>query len=905
MPRIILVDAHNYLHRAYHALPPLTTPDGETIHAVYGFARTLFKLLNQFKPDYCAVCFDSPQPSFRKKVYSEYKANRKETEESLKTQFPLCRDLILAMGLPLFELPGMEADDIIATLAKRAELEGMEVIAISSDKDLLQIVRERVQVFNDSKGILFDSKKVEEEWGVTPVQIQDLLCLMGDSSDNVPGVPGIGEKTAVKLIHEYKNISNLIKNRENLPEKLAKNLLEKLDQIQKNETLIQLKSDIPLEIDWPHLGIHSFDKEKLLPLLRKWGFQTLIKDLYSKGHIAPEESQKDTIPGNYKCVHTEEDLKKMLEELNRSKQIALSFLFSKLESSNPLVVGLGILGSLEMAYYIPFNHRTINPVQQLKEKDVLNQLKPLLEDPSIKKIFHHLKIQSRALITNEIENWKSYFDCLIAAYTLNPTESSYRFKNSIWKYLGEDGLDMEDLYELKTVVEGGAESLEIDEVARALSKEITHLFELYQKLMPLLKEKECASLFENVEMPLVRILSDMELNGIHCDLTYLEKIGSNFYSEIHELELKAYTLAGQEFNLNSSKQLSFILFEKLGLPPSKKKKTQYSTDEGVLNFLSEVHELPKLILKHRELSKLKSTYVDGLLALIKHKDGRIHTTFNQTGTATGRLSSSDPNLQNIPIRTEYGRMIRRAFIPEKGTLFLAGDYSQIDLRVLAHLSQDPTMMAAFKNGEDIHRATAAEIYAISPNEVTSVQRSGAKAINFGIIYGQQAFGLAGALKITVGEAQNMIDNYFLKYPGVKRWIDQTVQQAKTDGFVKTLLGHTRILPEIRSKNGALRAFGERTAMNTPVQGTSAEIIKCAMIKVAAELSQEPEEHRPKLLLQVHDDLLFEVEKNEIEKWALRIKEIMESALELSVPLQVDIKVGENWADMKPITWIRH
>lgn len=918
MSKLILVDAHGYLHRAYHALPPLSTSKGEPVNAIYGFTRMLFKLLREQQPDYLAVCFDAPGVTFREKIYPAYKATRKETDENLRSQFPLARELVEKFGLARFEKEGFEADDLIATIAKKAENDGFRIVVVSSDKDLLQLVNEKINVFNEPKQTFFDVKKVKEKWGLQPEQLVDLFALMGDASDNVPSVPGIGEKTALKLVQEHTSVEKLLEKPVNVSEKLKTKLFEYREQIQQAKKLVSLESSVPLQINWEACKLKPIDKTALVPFLKRLEFHSLVTELFSKGILSTSKEEIEKFSGNYETILSETQLKHLVQRLQSSKQFAIDVETTGLNIQKSELVGISVSWKKEFAAYIPLRHRYLGASKQLEIEKVLETLRPVLEDNAIKKIGQNLKFDYSILIQAGVKIKNIHFDTMIASYCLDPSKNSHRLKDLVPEFLGRPMMRIEELAppasKRSASKEMAMDQVEIEKVAPYACSDADCTLQLSEKLAPLLKEKDCESLFYEIEMPLVEILTEMEMSGIKVNTAYLKKLSDEFADKILELESSAFGLAGQEFNLNSSKQLAFILFEKLRLPTARKTKTGYSTDEEVLTFLSNVHELPLILLKHRELSKLKSTYIDGLIPLVQSGTSRVHTSFNQTATATGRLSSSDPNLQNIPIRTEYGRMIRRAFIPEDGNIFLSADYSQIDLRVLAHLSEDPVLTSAFREGADIHTATAAEVFHLPLEKVTEEQRKKAKAINFGIVYGQQAYGLSQSLGISMAEAQEMIEKYFKKYSGVKEWIERTIQQARTKGYVKTLSGRIRYLPEINSKNGAMRAFAERTAINTPVQGTSADIIKIAMIKIFSKLngerirptgqytsaSESAQQGNARMLVQVHDDLLFEVPEDASNAIARIAEQEMENAMKLSIPLRIDLKSGRNWADMKPM-----
>lgn len=901
MPKIVFIDAHNYLHRAFHAIPPsMVTTKGEPVNAVYGFTRMLLKIFREQKPDYCAVCFDAPGVTFRNEIYADYKATRKEIDENLRSQFPISREIVKAMELAHLELPGYEADDIIATLVKRAEADGLEALVISGDKDILQLVNDRTFVLNEAKNTLFNPEKVKEEWGVAPKQILDVLMLMGDHSDNVPGVPGVGEKTAVKWIQEYGSVENLLKHTEDLSPKMREKVLEAQETLKMGRELIKLHYDVPLKLDWEHCRIRLQEAQNLVPLFQRLQFNSLINDLTAKGVISRPAGQPAPADTHYETVLTEEAFDAVVNKISSVTAFAIDLETTGLDPQKCDIVGISLSWEKNRAVYIPVGHHYLGAPQQLSAEKVYQKLKPVLENASIRKIGQNIKFDYAFLMKNGIALANHYFDTMVASYCLDPSRKSHGLKDLAQELLGRSMTRIDELFGENSGAKSGdmlaMDQVPVEKAAPYAAADADCTFQLVEVLGKKLKETDSEPLFFDLEMPLVEILANMERRGIKINAPYLESVGKEFQKEISEIEKRAFELAGQEFNLNSSKQLAFILFEKLGLRGMKKNKTGYSTNEEVLRFLMPSHELPGLLIRHRENSKLKSTYVDGLMEKVDPKTSRIHTSFNQVGTATGRLSSVDPNLQNIPIRSEQGRKIRRAFIPEEGFLFLSADYSQIDLRVLAHLSGDETLCQAFVSGEDIHRATAAEVFHVALGEVSSEQRSRAKAINFGIVYGQQAFGLSQSLGISMGEAQQLIDRYFERYPKIKQWIEGTKQEARDKGYVKTLLGRRRYIPEIEAKNGAMRSFAERIAMNTPVQGTSADIIKAAMIKIARDPNIKED---CRMLLQVHDDLLFECPRKDLEKNAKIIQNEMETAIRLSIPVVADVKTGDNWADMTP------
>ncbi|MBN1621675.1 MAG: DNA polymerase I [Endomicrobiales bacterium] len=895
MKKLYLIDGNSYIHRAYHALPPLTTSKGEMVNAVYGFIRMMLKILNSEKPDYVAVCFDYPAKTFRHKEYPEYKATRKKIDEELKNQMPLARDAARALNLEVFEKEGYEADDIIATLAKDAEKDKVNVVIVTGDKDAYQLVDNNISILNEQKSIIYTPQKVEEKYGLKPEKMIDMFSLMGDSSDNVPGVRGIGEKTAVKLLQKFGSLENIFKNINSIEGRTKELLSGAKNDAEKSKSLVTLNSKVPLGKKWSDCEVKSIDENKAIEFFKRFEFTSLIRDISSdKTSINQAQAQGVPVKFEVNLIESAEDLKKLIKSLKKTDKLSVDLETNNLNPLNSKIVGISLSYDSKGGFYIPVGHNYLNVPKQLAIKEVIKELKPIFEDKDIKKYGHNIKFDLLVLKNNDVTLQGIHFDTMIASYCLNPARSSHGLKNVTFEYLGYR------MTEIKELIGTGAKQItmdkvEINRVAPYACADAVMVIRLAEGMEKELKEKNLEELFFDVEMPLVNILSEMESAGIKIDEKYLKHLSQEFLSSLSKLQRKIFTLAEEEFNINSPKQLAFILFEKLKLPVIKKTKTGSSTDEEVLRTLSSQHDLPKYLLEYRELQKLKSTYIDALLDLLDFKENRIHTSFNQTVTATGRLSSSNPNLQNIPIRTEYGKKIRRGFIAEKGFLFLSADYSQIDLRALAHISEDKALINAFNKGEDIHTATAKEVF----GKVDADLRRVAKTINFGIVYGQSPYGLAQQLGISNSQAKEYIDHYFSKYSGVKVWKEKIIKQAQKDGYVSTLLGRIRYLPEINAKNAQVRGFAERMALNTPIQGTSADIIKVAMINVDKEIRKNHDETR--LLLQVHDELLFEVPEKEIRNIARIVKSLMENSVQLKVPVVVDVKAGKNWMDMEQVT----
>ncbi len=873
MPKLYIIDGHSYIHRAYHALPPLTTSRGEQVNVVYGFIRMLLKILRQQKPDYIAICFDTPGPTFRDKKFAAYKATRKPADEELKSQIPLVKEITKGFNLTAVEKEGYEADDIIAALALRAKNKNIDVIIVSGDKDMLQLVDDRIKVLNEQKNILFDRNKVFEKYGIYPENLSDMFALSGDKIDNIPGVAGIGEKTAVKLLQEYGSLDEIIKKVDKVRSAEKDLLLSK--------ELVTLDINVPLGIDIEDCIVREPDVEKLREIAGRLEFTGLLKEF---------TGEKETQPVDYKTIINKDEFEKFLDRLKDVSEIAVSI---EVQSNDKNIVGISISFKPYTGYYMPVGQGYFGLKEQLNRDYVLKGLKPYLESDKIKKYGHDIKTVIWQLGRNNIRLSGIYFDSMVASYLLNPGKVNYDIENIAIEYLNLKMIPSTDLLG-RGKKQVSIEQVPVESVSKYSCARSDVVFRLSEILMPLLKEKKIDRLMFGVEMPLLKILADMEQTGIKIDREYLIKLSNEFDKKLTDLTRDIYKLAGQEFNINSPKQLGFILFEKHRLPVIKKTKTGYSTDEEVLKKLSSTSELTAKILEYRESQKLKSTYIDAMLDLSDFKTSRIHTSFNQAVTATGRLSSSEPNLQNIPIKTELGREIRRAFVCEDGFIFVSADYSQIDLRVLAHVSRDKNLCEAFNNSEDVHTQTACELFVLEPDKITPDLRRIAKTINFGVIYGMSAYGLSQQLNISPESAQKYIDSYFEKYSGVKEWSEGNLQKARQDRYVGTLLNRIRYLPEINSQNKQMRAFAERTAINTVIQGSAADIIKIAMINIDKKLKYK---FKTKLLIQVHDDLLFEVpecEKNEIIPI---IKYEMENAFSLIVPLVADIKTGKNWRDM--------
>ncbi len=893
MPKLCLFDASGYIHRAFHAIPPLSNSKGEPVNAVFGFSRMISKVLKEEKPTYVGVCFDTPSPTFRHEKFTEYKATRTEIDAALVSQLPLSEQLARAWGLPCVKKDGYEADDVIATLAVQARNEGMDVLILSGDKDILQLVDERIHVRDEIKKVEYDEAKVFERYGFKPIQLVDYLCLLGDKVDNVPGIAGVGEKTASKLIIDYGALEGIYSHLDDQKGALKEKLLAGRERVFGNRELIRLKDDVPLDEPLEKMKVRAADPAVLSPLLARLEFRGGL-------HGVSDDIADPTLSVNKKrIVHTvlsEERLNLLGKKLKDARRLSYDLETDGLNKLRCGIVGVALCVEENESWYIPVAHSYIGVPEQLRWEKIRAVIAPSLEDPTLFKCGQNLKFDNPILARHGISVKGPAFDTMIAAYCIDPGRPSFGLKDLAADYLQERMTRIDELIGKKA--DANFAHVDIEQAAPYAAADAEVVFRLVDIFQKKLEQEGVKPLFEKLEMPLVEIIQDMESAGITVDTEYLRKTGQAFEAQRREVEAEIYKLAGEEFVLNSPKQLARILFEKLKLPVVKKTKTGYSTDEDVLTKLSAENPICEKIIAVRELSKLNSTYVEAILERVNPATSRVHTSFNQTGAITGRFSSTDPNLQNIPIRTENGRMIRRAFIASKGCVLLSADYSQIDLRSLAHMSGDPALIRTFQAGGDVHAATAAEMFHVPLNEVTADQRRSAKAINFGIVYGQQAYALSQSLGIPLETAREFISKYFERYAGVRAWIETTLEQARKNQFVTTLAGRRRRVIDIAAPNAFTRGFAERVAVNTPIQGTSADIIKFAMIRVFEALNKK--KLKTRMMLQVHDELLFDCPKEEYSDAIALIRDGMENAFKLQVPLAVDIKAGANWNDMEKI-----
>lgn len=886
---LILIDGSSYFFRAFHALPPLTNSKGQPTGAIYGVANMIKRLIKDYQPEELAVVFDAKGKTFRDEWYPEYKAHRPPMPHDLSIQFEPLIQLLEAMGLPILIIDGVEADDVIGTLAKQATEQGIPVVISTGDKDMAQLVNEHITLINTMSNTTMDIEGVQTKFGIKPEQVIDYLTLIGDTVDNVPGVTKCGPKTAVKWLTEYQNLDNLIQNADAIGGKIGENLRASIPQLPLSKKLVTIKTDVELPLNWGELKPNPVNKEQLIELTRLFEFKNWLKELLGEeGSSSSNKPAISSIP--FEIITTNQQLDHLLNQLEQCQAFCIDTETTSIDIMLAEIVGISLAIEEGKAVYIPFTHT--DGTAQLIREEVLTALKPVLENPQIKKIGQNLKYDYAVLKNHGITLEGIRYDTMLESYVLNSGAGRHDMDTLALKYLGHKAISYEE------VAGKGAKQLRFDQVpvdkAAAYAAEDADItLQLHNKLFPLIPES-VQSVFNDIEMPLVTILADMERLGVLIDSVTLERHGTRLKERIHALEQEALQLAGKPFNLNSPKQLQEILFDSHKLPVIAKTPTgQPSTAESVLQELAYDYRLAAVILEYRSLTKLVSTYIDALPKKINPQTHRVHTSYNQAVTATGRLSSSEPNLQNIPIRSEEGRLIRTAFIAPDNCIILAADYSQIELRIMAHLSQDENLLKAFAQGWDIHAATASEIFQTPLEEVSSEQRRRAKAVNFGLIYGMSAFGLAKQIGVERQDAQYYIDTYFQRYPKVLEYMNRTRQQAHQLGYVETLFGRRLYLPEINTRNMVRQKAAERTAINAPMQGTAADIIKKAMISIA-KWQNEQKNPSAKMIMQVHDELVFEVNKEAVEPCKKRVRELMEHAVILSVPLVVSIGTGTNW-----------
>ncbi|WP_163121261.1 DNA polymerase I [Acinetobacter portensis] len=917
MPPFVLVDGSYFLFRAFHAVPPLTTSTGLQTNAVRGAIAAIQKLMRRIQPTHMAVIFDTPEPTFRHELSPIYKGDRPSMPDELSQQIPYLHALIRALGIPLHTLPGAEADDVIGTLAKRAEALGHQVLISTGDKDMAQLVTDKVTLEDSFKERPLDINGVFEKFGVWPNQMIDYLTLMGDASDGIMGVPGVGAKTAAKLLTEYGSIGGILENVDKIKGKVGQNIKDSVEGITLDHQLASIVINLDLNFGYDDLKLQDPNVEALRNLYTELEFRNqlqsldhpnnpnnssykqtakaVVKNTTEDAPVANEDQASVTSiddqlgQATYHTVLTQAGWDKLFQRLSTEKRFAFDTETTSLDYRIAQIVGFSVAFDAKDAYYVPLAHDYEGAPEQLNRETVLAQIKPILENPEVQKIGHHLKYDAHVLENHGIQLQGWYFDTMLASYVLNSVATRHGMDDVSRLYLSHLTTTYEQVAG-KGVKQKTFNQIEIETAAHYAAEDAHVTYRLYEVLdAKLQKHPELLNLLHNIEMPVARVLTMMEENGIELDLSFLDQLGVEFANTIQDLENQVIEIAGESFNVSSPKQVGEVLFDKLGLKGGKKTSTgQYSTSESVLEKID--HPITDLILEYRGLSKLKSTYTDGLLKQANDESHRVHTSYHQALTATGRLSSTNPNLQNIPVREKIGRQIRKAFIAPKGRILLAADYSQIELRLMAHFSQDEALVDAFKNGQDVHSRTAAEVLGIALEDVTSDQRRQAKAVNFGLLYGMSEFGLIRQLGFTRQESQDYIKQYFHRYPGIYEYMQRTRQVALEQGFVETILGRRLYTPDIDARNMMVRKAAERAAINAPLQGSAADIIKIAMIEVEKMLPKD----QAKMLLQVHDELVFEVDEDIADELAPKLAEVMQSVLQISVPLIVEVGKGKNW-----------
>ena len=884
--KLMIIDGSSLLHRAFYALPLLTTKEGIYTNGVYGFLTMFYRIKEEYDPAYICVAFDKKGPTFRHKQYKEYKGTRSKSPSELAQQFPIIRDVLRAMNVVVLEMDEYEADDIAGTLAKLGEDDNLEPILVTGDKDYLQLATDITKVLITKKGIsemeIFDREKIEEVYGISPTDLIDLKGLMGDKSDNIPGVPGIGEKTGLKLIKEYKNIEGVYENIDNISgKKLKENLIDNEAIAYMSRTLGRIITNVTLEASIEDLKVQEPNYEELLKIYEGFEFKSLVNKIPSEYGLVEEEIDFHIKHQDMK----EEDFKSILKMIKDKGKFAFKFLIDNWNYIEDEVLAVAIKVEDEPTFYIDLKDSLDSFTRDFKD---------VFQSKDIEKIGYSIKDDIIVLFRLDIQIENYTFDPKIAQYLINPSQNDYSINNLSVEYINYYGIDEEALLG-KGKKKKDFNDITEEEKRDYLSYILQVVFKLEPIIMGLLKEQDMEDLYKEVENPLIEVLANMEYVGFKIDKEALVELGEKYRKEIEEISSEIYELAGMEFNINSPKQVGEVLFDRLELPVIKKTKTGYSTSVEVLEKLQGQHPIIDKILRHRQIVKLKSTYIDGYINLINPEDGKIHSSFNQTITTTGRISSTEPNLQNIPIRTEDGKLIRKAFIASGEDYKLVdADYSQIELRVLAHISKDGKMLEAFREEVDIHKKTASEVFHVDLDDVTPELRSNAKAVNFGIVYGISDYGLSRDLNISRKEAKEYIDNYLENYKDIRKFMVDIVEEGKDKGFVATLLHRRRYIPELQAKNFNVRSFGERIAMNTPIQGSAADIIKVAMVEVYRAIKKNG--LKSKLILQVHDELIIEAHKDEIEEVKSLVKDLMEGAVTLDIPLKVDIETGDSWYD---------
>lgn len=934
---VLLVDGNSLVHRAFHATPPMTTSSGELTNAVYAFTRMLLRALNSLKPNYAVVAFDRAAPTFRHVEFDAYKAHRGPAPEGLYEQFGRVHEIVDTLSLQICEINGFEADDVLATLAAQAVARGLDVVVVTGDTDALQLVGDHVKVLMPRKGmsdtVLYDQAEVKERYGLRPDQLIDFKALKGDPSDNIPGVPGIGEKTSTRLLAKYDTIDNLLTHLAEIEPRFARSLEGSAEQLVQTRRLITMVSSAPVELDLEQAKVGTYNPDRLASLLRTLEFR-ISRDEFpttlaahsadgqqalftmtgsdephhpsssamvadhpapdAEGSLGTAAAENNTPPTDYDAIGAP-DLDHLADRLRQSGVISIDVETTDVDAMRANLVGIAASEHPFRASYVPVGHQLAGDLAVPLDQ-ALDVLRPILADPAIRKVGHNLKYDVTVLERAGAPVSGLYFDTMIARYLLQSNERALNLKDVTFFELGISMTPITDLIG-KGKKQISMAEVPVDQAAPYACADVDMAYRLAGRFEGRLKEAGLWELFTNVEMPLVSVLTRMEMAGIAIDVPYLMTMSADLAERIKRLEAAIHEEAGHSFNVNSTQQLARVLYEELGLPAARRTQSGFSTDADTLEELRAHHPIVGLILDYRQLVKLKSTYVDALPLMINSRTGRVHTSFNQTGTTTGRLSSSDPNLQNIPVRTDLGKQVRRAFIAgAPDAMLLTADYSQVELRILAHVTQDANLMAAFRENRDIHAATASQILGVPLAKVTSDERRVAKTVNFGVLYGMSDYGLATQLGLSRGEARTFIESYFAQFPTIAEYLEATKRQASELGYVTTLLGRRRYIPEINTPNRQIRAQAERTAINMPIQGTAADIIKVAMVRIDRELQKR--RLRTKMLLQVHDELVFEVPRDEIDEVRPLVVDMMENAFPMTIPLQVEVRSGPNWQDLE-------
>ena len=894
---LVLIDGTAYLYRAFHALPPLKNSKGENTGAIHGFLKALNKIIEDFNPKHIGLVFDAKGKNFRHKIYSEYKANRSAMPPELIEQIPKLYEILDYMGYPPIIINDVEADDVIGTLSNKFKTIP-EVKIFSGDKDFAQLVNDKVTIINPITLEIMDIKGVKKKFGVVPENIIDYLALVGDKSDNIPGVPGVGGKTASKLINQYGNTEKIIKQKDLIPGKVGEAIKLNPDQLQLSKTLATIRQDVEISLSLNDLKKQESKKESLIKIYKSLELNSLLKNEINENdgnENSEKNNKKNTVQINYNIVSDKKLFLKIIKEIEKKKFVSFDLETTSLDYIEAQIVGVSLACDSKKAYYIPLLHEDQSKYKQLPKKFVLENLKPILETHKIKKVGHNLKYDRNVLRNYDIVLNGIEHDSMLLSYVYDSTAIRHGLDNAAEKYLSHKTIHYEDIAG-KGVKQIPFSKVDIKTAAEYSCEDVLVSYELYNYLWAKVsKDENIIKVYKNIEMPLVPILSNIERNGVLVESKTLNKLSKELDSELKTIEKKCFKITEKEFNLNSPKQLQEILYEDLKIPISKKTPTgKPSTDEDTLQYLSESYDLPRLILDYRSLNKLKTGYTDKLPLQISKITGRVHTSYQQAITSTGRLSSTEPNLQNIPIKSAQGKKIRNAFIADKGKKIFAADYSQIELRIMAHLSGDKNLLKAFKNKIDIHSFTASEIFGVDVNKVSSEDRRSAKAINFGLIYGMSSFGLSKQLGISIPEAKDYMDIYFSRYPKIKSYMLEKKTFAKQHGYVETLFGRKLYLPEINSKQAQRRSYAERTAINAPVQGTAADIIKIAMIEIDKWLTEK--KSMTKMIMQVHDELVFEISENDIDSEIEDIVKLMQNCITLDLPLEVNFGIEDNWGN---------